>query len=89
MPIEPRGSLRRALAAGAGKTRQGRRLGHPFPVTRWGAHPMGTKSAHVSVQPMGAESARVVSVSPRARAVGVAVWREGDAVYVTQEFAAP
>jgi uncharacterized protein YkwD len=27
--------------------------------------------------------------SPRARAVGVAVWREGDAVYVTQEFAAP
>ena len=28
-------------------------------------------------------------VSPRARSVGVAVWREGDAVYVTQEFAAP
>jgi uncharacterized protein YkwD len=28
-------------------------------------------------------------VSPRAKAVGVSVWREGDAVYVTQEFAAP
>jgi uncharacterized protein YkwD len=28
-------------------------------------------------------------VSPRARAVGVAVWRDGDSVFVTQEFAAP
>lgn len=28
-------------------------------------------------------------VSPRARAVGLAVWREGSSVYVTQEFAAP
>lgn len=28
-------------------------------------------------------------VSPRAQAVGVSVWREGDSVFVTQEFAAP
>src|SRR5262245_9065556 len=28
-------------------------------------------------------------VSSRARSIGIAVWREGDAVYVTQEFAAP